>query len=330
MTTRVNITLACWDYDRTWALEIGRVRPEGVNLTYLPLPVEETFFRMLRHAEFDVAEMSLSSYVINYATERLFIAIPVFPSRAFRHNAIYVNSGAEIHEPRDLTGGLVGVPEYQLTANVWIRGILADDYGLAVDAVRYRTGGLEKAGRVEKQRITLPRGVEVEAVAPERTLVEMLLSNELAAIYSPRLPRLLRSMDAPIRRLFVDPRREEERYFERTGIFPIMHTVVIRRDVYDRHPWLAMNLYKAFAEAKLMAEERLDETAATRYMLPWLYDDIGTARRVVGREFWPYGVRANEATLKTFLRYMREQGLVSEDIAPCDLFAPETLESYVI
>lgn len=324
-----HLSLACWDYDRTLALSDGRVRPEGIELTYINLPVEETFFRMSRHGEFDVAEMSLSTYVLTLARGRQFVAIPVFPSRAFRHNGVYVHSGAGITEPADLRGRRVGVPEYQVTAAVWIRGILAEHHGLPVSSVRYRTGGLRRPGRIEKVQ-THPDGVEIQPIGAHATLERMLVSGEIDALYSPRTPEPFLAGDPAVRRLFEDPRAEEVRYCERTGIFPIMHTVVIRREVYEKDPWIANSMFKAFIDAKALVTDRLDETAASPSMLPWCYDDAREARRLLGDDFWSYGVTANESVLRTFLRYSFEQGLADRLYEPFELFASSTIESYVI
>ncbi|HVH24446.1 MAG TPA: hypothetical protein VNA11_18515 [Pseudonocardia sp.] len=204
----VPLSLACRDYDRTQALADGSIRPDGVDLTYLCLPVEETFFRMLRHREIDAAEMSLSSYVTGLAADPSggpFVAVPVFPSRAFRHNGIYVHSGSGVDGPADLVGRTVGVPEYQLTAAVWIRGILADDYGVPVTSVRYRTGGMHQPGRVEKQQLNLPAEFDVTPIDPDRTLAEMLVTGEIDALYAPRVPRPLLDGRPEVRRLFADP-----------------------------------------------------------------------------------------------------------------------------
>ncbi len=330
MSGRVSVTLACWDYDRTQPLADGSVQPEGVELTYLSLPVEETFFRMLRYREFDVAEMSLSSYVVDLTSMGNFVAIPVFPSRSFRHNGIYVNAASGIERPSDLIGKVVGVPEYQLTAGVWIRGILSDHYGVPVPSVRYRTGGLHEPGRTEKVPLELPPEIEVEPIPPDRTLAEMLVSGEIDALYSPRVPRPFAERRPEVRRLFPDPRREEERYFAQTGIFPIMHTVVLRRDLYERRPWLAQSMYKAFLRAKDSTMERLREMAASRYMLPWLYEEVERAQALMGEDYWPYGLARNQTTLATFLRYAFEQGLARRQLTPAELFAPETLDAYVI
>ena len=254
----------------------------------------------------------------------------MFPSRAFRHNGVYVNAGSGIASPADLVGKVVGVPEYQLTANVWIRGILADHYGVPVTSVRYRTGGMHEPGRIEKAGLDLPGDIDIAPVPADRTLTDMLVTGEIDALYCPRIPRPFLEGRPEVRRLFADPRAEEERYYAGTGIFPIMHTVVLRRDVYEKYPWFAQSMYKAFAEAKRLTEERMVETAASRYMLPWLYDDIERAHRLLGKDFWPYGLARNEQTLQTFLRYAHEQGLSGRLLTPAELFAPETTESYVI
>jgi 4,5-dihydroxyphthalate decarboxylase len=330
MSVRVPLTLACWDYDRTLPLATGDIRPDGIDLTYLNLPVEETFFRMARFREFDAAELSLSSYVISLGQDAPFVAIPVFPSRSFRHNGIYVHAGSGISEPADLAGRVVGVPEYQLTAAVWIRGILAEHYGVAVESVRYRTGGLHRPGRTDKIGHAAPPGVEIEPVPPGATLDGMLAEGALDALYSPRTPRLFAAGDPRVRRLFADPRGEEERYFTTTGIFPIMHVVALRRDLYERQPWLAESLYKAFDQARAATAARMRETAAPLSMLPWLYADIERTQALMGPDFWPYGLAANEITLRTFLRYSHEQHLASTLMEPADLFAPETCEAHVI
>jgi 4,5-dihydroxyphthalate decarboxylase len=330
MSVRVPLTLACWDYDRTLPLATGDIRPDGIDLTYLNLPVEETFFRMARFREFDAAELSLSSYVISLGQDAPFVAIPVFPSRSFRHNGIYVHAGSGISEPADLAGRVVGVPEYQLTAAVWIRGILAEHYGVAVESVRYRTGGLHRPGRTDKIRHAAPPGVEIEPIPLGATLDGMLAEGALDALYSPRTPRLFAAGDPRVRRLFADPRGEEERYFTTTGIFPIMHVVALRRDLYERRPWLAESLYKAFDQARAATAARMRETAAPLSMLPWLYADIERTQALMGPDFWPYGLAANENTLRTFLRYSHEQHLASTLMEPADLFAPETCEAHVI
>ena len=329
--SRLRLTLGCWNYDRTRALLEERVRPDGIDLTYLALPVEETFFRMLRHREFDAAEMSLSSYVLSlFRPDPPFIAIPVFPSRVFRHSCIFMHTGSGIREPKDLIGKRVGTPEYQMTAGVWIRGILADEYGVPADSVTYCTGGMEETGRVEKLRLSLPPSFTVAPIGPDQTLSSMLARGEIDAMYTAKMPSTFRNGSPTVARLFADAPAVERDYFRRTRIFPIMHTVVIRRDVYARHPWIAQSLTKAFHAAQRETYDDLYETSALKMMLPWLTSHVEDTRREMGDDFWPYGLAANRTTLATFLRYSHEQGLASALLDPATLFAPESLESFKI
>ena len=329
---RLEITLACGSSDRTRALADGRVEVEGVDLRMLTLSPEETFFRMVRFGEFDVAEFSLATFVLTIQQDAPFVAIPVYPSRAFRHNGIYIHSDAGIESPEHLAGRRVGVAEYQLTANVWIRGILADFHGVPVNSVRYVTGGLHQPGREEKVAIpVLPEGVEVVPCPDGRTLSEMLVRGEIDALYTPRVPRPFLERDPRVRRLFSNLREVEESYYRRTRIFPIMHVIAIRREVYQRNRWLARSLAKAFAEARDLAFQGLEETAALPLVLPWAYDEIGRVQDLMGEDYWSYGLNdANQLALSTFLRYAREQGLTEHEIEPRDLFAPETLPSLAI
>jgi 4,5-dihydroxyphthalate decarboxylase len=206
--SKLELTLACWNYDRTRALADGSVQPDGIDLNYLDLPVEETFFRMLRNREFDVAELSLSSYTVSLFREpRPFVAIPVFPSRFFRHSSIYVNADAGIRTPQDLIGKRVGTPEYQMTAPVWIRGTLAEHYGVPVDSVTYCTGGEEEPGRSEKIRLDLPPSIEVQPIGPSQTLAAMLASGEIVALHTARMRSTFAAGGGPVQRLFPDYKR---------------------------------------------------------------------------------------------------------------------------
>ncbi len=329
--SRLRLSLACWNYDRTRALADGSVQPDGIDLNYLDLPVEETFFRMLRNREFDVAEMSLSSYTVSMFREpRPFVAIPIFPSRMFRHSSIYVSAKSGIREPRDLIGKRIGTPEYQMTAPVWIRGILADGYGVPPDSVTYFTGGEEEPGRDEKLKLDLPPRFRVQRIGPAQTLSAMLAAGEIDALHTARMPSTFVAGDGRVRRLFEDYRSVEQDYFRATRIFPIMHTVAIRREVYEANRWIAQSLCKAFAEAQRRTYDDLYITAALKGMLPWLTADVEEARALMGDDYWPYGFERNRATLSTFLRYHHEQGLSKRLLTPEELFAPETLESFRI
>lgn len=329
--TRLALTFGCWNYDRTRALADGGVVPDGIDLNYLDMPVEETFFRMLRHQEFDVAELSLSSYTVSLFREpQPFVAIPVFPSRFFRHSCIYVNAASGIRMAKDLIGRRIGNPEYQMTAPVWIRGILADHYGVPVDSVTYVTGGEETPGRSEKLKLDLPPSIRVERIGPGQTLSQMLRDGEIDALYTARAPSSFRTGDNRVVRLFPNYREIERDYYRNTGIFPIMHTIALRRDVYEANRWIAQSLQKAFIEAQARTYADLKESAALKAMLPWLNHHVEEAIAEMGEDYWPYGFERNRATLDTFLRYHHEQGLSKRRLAPEDLFAPESLEAFRI
>jgi 4,5-dihydroxyphthalate decarboxylase len=277
--------------------------------------------------------MSLSSYAVSLGKEKKnFIAIPVFPSRFFRHSCIYVNEKSGIEEPKDLVGKKIGNPEYQMTAPVWIRGILQDEYGVPVDKQTYYQGGEEEPlHRPEKLKLDLPPHIKVSPIGEGQTLATMLRDGSIDALYTARMPSTYKAgVAGPVRRLFENYMEVEQAYYRKTKIFPIMHTVAIRREVYEQHPWVAMNLYKAFVEAQRECYADLYVTAALKTSLPWLTRHVEDARALMGDDFWPYGFKPNRETLATFLRYHHEQGLSRRLLAPEELFAPETLESFVI
>jgi len=323
------IAMACGDYDRTRALADGTVRVQGVDLTYLTLTAEETFFRMMRYEEFDIAEMSLSSYVLSLDfDDPPFIAIPVFPSRAFRHSGIFINAEGGIASPEDLVGRRVGLPEYQLTACVWIRGILEDFHGVPHDAVTYVTGGLEDPARIEKSALRLPDRIRIESAPRGATLAQMLDAGELDAIYAPRTPSTYGN--GRVTRLFPDVQGVEASYFRETGIFPTMHAVVIQRRLYEEAPWLAMNLVTAFTQALDLALPKLRDTTALHYSLPWLVQHAEDAAAAMGENPWKYGLAHNHATIDRFLDYSHRQGLAQVRRSPEELFAAETRERFAV
>ncbi|HEX2727622.1 MAG TPA: ABC transporter substrate-binding protein [Beijerinckiaceae bacterium] len=328
---KLALTLGCWNYDRTRALADGTVRPDGIDINYLTMPVEETFFRMARYREFDIAEMSLSSYTVSLHSEaRPFIAIPVFPSRFFRHSCIYINKQAGIKTPKDLIGKRIGTPEYQMTAPVWIRGILSEHYGVPADSPHYLVGGEEEPDRIEKIKLNLPPNFKVEPIGSGKTLSRMLRDGEIDAFYTARKPSTYETAGDRVGRLFENYVEVERDYYRKTGIFPIMHTVVIRREIYEQNRWVAQALNKAFIESQRLTYEDLKETAALKAMLPWAHAYIEETRREMGEDFWSYGFEKNRETLATFLRYHYEQGLSKRQLQPEDLFAPETLEAFKI
>lgn len=328
---KLRLSFACWNYDRMQALADGRVQPDGIDLNYLSLPVEETFFRMLRNREFDCAEMSLSSYTVSLARDpKPFIAIPIFPSRFFRHSCIFVSSQSGIHEPRDLVGRRIGVPEYQMTAPVWIRGVLQDEYGVPPESCEYFSGGEEEPGRDEKLKLDLPAKIKLRSIGPDQTLSQMLAAGEIDALHTARAPSTFHTQPERVRRLFENYADVERDYYKKTRIFPIMHTVVIRRDIYEADRWVAQSLAKALMESQRRVYEDFRQTAALKTMLPWLLAHVDETRREMGEDWWPYGFAPNRHVLETFLRYHHEQGLSPRRLQPEELFAPETLEGFKI
>jgi 4,5-dihydroxyphthalate decarboxylase len=328
---KLRLTMACWNYDRTRALQEGRVPIDGVELNYLSLPVEETFFRMLRHREFEVAELSLSSYTVSlFRDNPPFIAIPVFPSRFFRHSCIYVNADSGIREPKDLIGKRIGNPEYQMTAPVWIRGIMSDEYGVPVTSATYLSGGEEEPGRHEKIALSLPPEFRLQTIPADKTLSRMIETGEIDALYTARAPSTFGNGSGKVRRLFENYPAVERAYYLKTRIFPTMHIVAIRRDVYEQNPWVAQSLCKAFKTAQQEAYEDLRTMAALKCMLPWLTHHVEETEALMGRDYWPYGYEPNLNALGTFLRYHFEQGLSKRLLTPKELFAPESLESFKI
>ena len=297
MSTKLRLSMACDNYDRIQPLIDGTIKPEGIDLVCINNTGAETFFRMLRHKEFDMCEMSLSSYTATlFQNDPPFIAIPVFPSRLMRHSCIFINTNSGIKSPKDLIGKRVGTPEWQMTATVWIRGFLSDEYGVPVDSVKYFSGGVIDPGRVEKIPIDLPPNISLTPIPPDRTLSQMLESNELDALYFAGTPPVYYTCDH-VKRLFEDYADVEQEYFRKTRIFHIMHTFVIRKDLYERHPWIAGSMMKAMTAAKEKACDEMYDTGGLKYTLPWLIDHIEKTRELMGEDYWPYGLEANRHTL---------------------------------
>ncbi len=323
---KLPIAVATWDYDRVRAILDGKVAIEGCDVNYIVTAPEETFFRAFSARQFDVAELSLSSYMIALSRGGCgYRAIPVFPSRAFRHSAIYVRSDRGISRPEDLCGRIVGVPEYQLTANLWVRGILADEYDVQPSRISWRRGGMEEPGRYEKLAVT-PPGVEIEAIPEGRTLSRMLEEGSIDALIAPRAPSCFVRRAAHVARMFPDFRSDERAYFQRTNIFPIMHVLAIREELVQAHPWLATSVFKAFAEAKRLCLRDLHEVTALKVTLPWVVAEAESTRDVMGEDFWSYGFAANQVTLNAAVRYSDEQGLSARRLSIEELFVPSTLE----
>ncbi len=323
---RVRLTLACGDYDRTRALADGSVAPEGIELNYVTLRPGELFHRVARHREFPAAEMSLATYLnLRSRGDEGLVAIPVFPSRLFRHGYIFINTAAGIREPRDLAGKRVGTEQYQLTSSMWLRGILQDEYGVSPASIAWYVGGQDEPGVQERAPVSPAPGVEVRAIGPDVTLGQLLVDGKIDALFAPHIPTCFRQRAPTVARLFSDYPAVEADYYRRTGLFPIMHTVVLRRDVYEAHRWAAVSLFKAFCEAKRVALERLRFTGTLASMVPWHIHAFEEAEGLFGDRFWPYGIDPNRRELETAIRYAHEQGIAVRQLAVEELFAPETV-----
>lgn len=321
------LTIAMGDYDRTRALVDGTVRPDGIDLTCVLMEPGDLFARVARDREFPAAEFSLSTY-LNFRArdDHRLMAIPVFPSRMFRHGYIWVNRHAGIATPSDLRGRRVGTIQYQVTSNLWTRGFLRDDHGIVPQDFTWVFGGTDEPGEHERAPVAIPAGVHVEAAPPDRSLGEMLAAGDIDALFVPHLPRVVAEGDPNIVRLFPDFRTVETDYYRRTSLFPIMHVVVLREDVLRAEPWVARSLFDAFCAAKAHALRRLRSTGTLAVMLPWMVEELEAAQALFGAKYWPYGVADNRAELDAAVRYASEQGIAVRDLDVGELFVPDTYE----
>lgn len=323
--SRLALSLAVGDYDRMRPIVDGRVPIDGVDPVCLVLTPEEIFPRAVRHGEFDVCELSLATHVVQVARgDSGYVGIPVFPSRAFRHNSVYVRSD-RVRRPEDLRGRRVGLPEYQITAAVWVRAFLEDDFGVKPADITWVRGGTETpAGRDEKVALTLPDDVRVEPAPPGKSLAQLLDEGAIDGFHAPQRPSCA-ATNPNVGRLFPDARAAAMDYYRRTRVFPIMHLVGIRRTLAERHPWLAMSLVKAFVAAKAAVIAKHDENGTLKATLPFVEDALAEARELMGPDFWPYGVAANRAQLDVFLDHHHRQGLSARRVAVDELFCASTL-----
>lgn len=328
---RLTVSLACQNSDRTRPILDGRVPIEGCDPVYVPCDPEEIFHRAFRNEEFDVCELSMGTHLTLTGLGRSpFVGVPAFVSRAFRHSAIYVRTDRGIRDGGDLAGRMVGVPDFQQTAGIWTRGMLADEYGVQPSDVRWRTGGLEQPGRAVRVATELHAELDLERIGLDQTLSGMLAAGELDAVIAPRAPSPFLRGDPHIGRLFPDYRGAEEAYFQRTGIFPIMHCIGVRRSLAEAHPWLATNVYKAFLQAKATCMQELAQINFLRASLPWLSEDVARVKALMGEDYWRYGLRENERELEALIRYAHADGLTSRQVEPGELFAASSVEMFRI
>ena len=317
----LDLNIACWDYDRTRPLTDGRVQPEGINLDITVLRPREIFPRMLQDQEFHASEMSLASYVILKARDQCpFVAIPVMLSKIFRHDCIYVRPDAGINEPADLRGKRIGLPQYSSTAGVFIKGLMQHEYGVSPQQMTWFMGGQDTPAPAPLVPLDLPDDIHLEFIPEDKTLEEMLADGELDALFATYIPNLFLSGSPTIARLFPNFKEVEQDYYRRTGIFPIMHTVVIREDVHREHPWVAASLYEAFSQAKDLAVGGLYDTDALALTLPFLIDHLEESRRIFGSDYWSYGVESNRPALEGLSQYVVDQGLAPRVVSTEELF----------
>jgi 4,5-dihydroxyphthalate decarboxylase len=322
----VPLTLAISSYDHVEDLVAGRIVPEGIRLTCLTLPVEEIFFRFLKYREWDVSELSFAKYasLISQGDDSL-TALPVFPSRIFRHSSIYVRRDGPVRTPQDLAGKRIGVPEWAQTAAVYSRGFMMHQYGIDLAEIDWVQAGVNEAGRTEKVALSLPAGIRLTP-RPDRSLSQMLVEGEVDAVLSAHPPDCFESGHPNVTRLFEDYMTVEADYYRETGIFPIMHVLAAKRAVLEARPWIAMSLLKAFEEAKRRSIARALEITAPRFPIPWCFEHARRAQELFGGDYWPYGVEANRTTLEAFLQYAYEQGVCHRQLTPGDLFPEQVMQ----
>jgi 4,5-dihydroxyphthalate decarboxylase len=327
---KLNLSIAVGDYDRTRPLVDGQIRIDGVAPVYMTLSPEEIFFRAFRHAEFHISELSLSSFVVRTARGDCdYVGIPAFVSRAFRHTSIYIRTDRDIRSAADLAGRKVGVPEYQVTAAVWARAILQEE-GVSPTEIHWLRGGQEEAGRVEKIKLDLPSDISLEEIPSDRTLSGMLAAGEIDALITPRAPTCWAEGHPDVGWLYPDPIAAATDYYRRTSIFPIMHIVGIRKDLVTVHPWLPAAVQKAFTQSKTAAMEKLSDTSATKVTMPFVEEQLQNAQRLMGKDFWSYGLEDNRKVLDAFLDQHFSESLSSRRVTVEELFHPSTHESFKV
>jgi len=327
----LDLTFACHDYDHVRDIFSPDVVTEGIRLNQLKLQVEEIFFRFIKFGEFEISEHSFAKYV-SLKSKGLAkgTAIPVFPSRVFRHSAIYVRSDSPIKSPSDLEGKRIGIPEWGQTAGVYVRGALADQFGVDLGSIEWIQSGVHQPGRAEKVKFNLPDWANVTPNT-EKNLNELLLSGAVDAVITAHPIQSFKDGDSRVKRMFEDPREIEMEYFDLTGCFPIMHTIVIRNDILESAPWVAQTVFKGLDQARQRCVNRLRDATASAVPMPWIFAALQDSKKLYGEhDFWSYGIEENRATLETFARYCHQQGVADRLMGPEDLFFPNTFESFKV
>lgn len=327
----LTITAACGRYDRTQPVLDGRVNVEGCTVAPVVLPPSQLFPRAFQRGEFDVSELSGSSYILQTSRgDPKYVAVPIFPSRAFRHHCIYVSRPELVDNPEALKGATIGFGEYQQTLGVWMRGILSDEYGIDPRSIKCRTGGINDPGRKERLKLTLPPEFDVTPIPADRTLNDMLVAGELDAAITPYPPTAYLDAGSPVTRLFSDATAREKDFYQRRGIFPTMHVIGIRRELVEQHAWLPRAVFDAFSEANAIALDEMRSMAnlpVLKLALPWLGACLDETRSLMGDDYWSVGVEDNRQEIETLVRYMHEQGLIEKPLPVEALFHPDTLDA---
>jgi 4,5-dihydroxyphthalate decarboxylase len=314
------LTLACGTYDINQGLITGQVVPQGTELTVLTYPSPERHWRMSRHLEFDICEFSMATYIALHGRASFQVtAVPAFPHRRFRHGYVFVNSAAGIQSPGDLAGRRVGIRTWETTAGLWVRGILQDEYDVDLTSIDWVAQDPEDMPLEHAGRFRIRRARDGD------TVTAMLERGDLDGLIYPELPAAIQRGDDRVRPLFTDSRAAEVAYVRKTGFFPIMHTVVLKRTLADEHPWLAMNLLEAFRRAKDLAFEAMLDPR--RISLAWFREAMDDQVRCLGTDPWAYDFERNRAQLETMIRWSSEQGLIAAAFPAEDLFAPSTLDA---
>ena len=325
---KLTVSLACCNYDRTRALFDGTVGVDGCELVASAMSPEEAFHRAFKYEEFDISELSMSSYMnVQSRGGSSYIGIPAFVSRLFRHSSIYIRTDRGIEAPEDLAGKTIGVPEYQMTAALWVRGILEDEYGVKASSIHWRNGGLEEGGREERSPLHLPDEIDLQSIPTDETLSEHLDDGKIDAVISARAPSSYLSNDK-IGRLFPDYKAAEQAYFSKTGMFPIMHMIGIKRSIVEKHPWLPVNVYVAFLKAKQLCYEEMEQVGHLAHTMPWPVYELEQVRKLMGEDHWKYGALENEKEISAMTRYSFDQGISARKLEAEDIFAEPTFELF--
>ena len=326
--SKVPLTLAISHYDHVTELMNGRVPVEGVDLTPLNLQIEEIFYRMFNHRDFDASEVSMGKFSsLASQGDPPFVGIPVFPSRVCRHSSIYIRKDSSVKQPSDLKGKRVGIPEWAQTASVYSRGLLQHQYGVDLKSIEWVQAGVDQPGRLEKVKLNLPAGIKYRSAA-DKSLSGMLVSGEIDAALSAHPPACFEQGHPNVVLMFPDYLEIEQRYVKETGIFPIMHAVVIRKELVDKYPWIPMNLFTAFEQAKQRSVDRALFGGWTAFPIPWAYEHARRAKEMFGGDLWPYGIERNRRTLEAFLLFLHEQGLTQRRFNPEEIFARQVQQTF--